>query len=187
MGVPTIDTGPFSLDDFFAFTEGRPDDERWELIEGEPVLNASASLNHQRIIKNILIAFGAFEDERQPDWAAFPGINTVVSPVSAPIPDVIVRANDDLHGWKCDDVIVAFEVLSPSTKNIDMRWKRTAYTSLPSVQHYLVVAQDAPEIVVFDRRDGFGERRVRGLDAVLTIAALDVALPLAKIYRGCGF
>jgi len=37
MGVPRIDLAPMSVEDFFAFTDSRPDDERWELIDGEPV------------------------------------------------------------------------------------------------------------------------------------------------------
>ncbi len=187
MGVPTIDTGPFSLDDFFAFTAGRPDDERWELIEGEPVLNASASLLHQRIIRNVVTRLTNVEWERGAAWSVVPGISTVTSPISAPIPDILVRPNDLLRDWKCDDVIVAFEVLSPSTKDIDMRWKRAAYASLPSLRHYVVVAQDAPEIVYFDHASGFAERRLQGLDATLDLSVIDVSLPLADIYRDCGF
>ncbi|MBA4174911.1 MAG: Uma2 family endonuclease, partial [Hyphomicrobium sp.] len=40
MGVPHLDSGPMRAEEFFAFTATRPDDEKWELIEGEPVLNA---------------------------------------------------------------------------------------------------------------------------------------------------
>ena len=53
MGVPHLDSGPMRAEEFFAFTATRPDDEKWELIEGEPVLNASASRLHQKIVGNI--------------------------------------------------------------------------------------------------------------------------------------
>ena len=43
MGVPTIKTGPMTVEEYFAFTETRPDNEKWELIDGEPILNASPS------------------------------------------------------------------------------------------------------------------------------------------------
>jgi hypothetical protein len=33
MGVPTIDTGPITVADFYAFTDRRPDEEKWELID----------------------------------------------------------------------------------------------------------------------------------------------------------
>ena len=43
MGIPRIDTGPMTIEEFYAFTDTRPDEEKWELIDGEPVLNASPS------------------------------------------------------------------------------------------------------------------------------------------------
>ena len=60
MGVPHLDSGPMRAEEFFAFTATRPDDEKWELIEGEPVLNASASLHHQIIASNLIVALGRF-------------------------------------------------------------------------------------------------------------------------------
>ncbi len=43
MGVPTIKTGPMTVEEFYAFTDTRPDEEKWELLDGEPVLNAATS------------------------------------------------------------------------------------------------------------------------------------------------
>ena len=43
MGLPQIDTGPMTVEEFYAFTDARPDGEKWELIDGEAVLNASPS------------------------------------------------------------------------------------------------------------------------------------------------
>jgi len=51
VGVPTIKTGPMTVEEYFAFTETRPDNEKWELIDGEPILNASPSRSHQTIPK----------------------------------------------------------------------------------------------------------------------------------------
>ena len=81
------------------------------------------------------------------------------------------------------DVLVAFEILSPSTAERDLRWKRTAYTSLPTLTHYVVIAQDAVDIVVFARAAGFAERHLRSLADTLELPALGISLPLAEIYR----
>ena len=54
-GRSAIDTGPMTVEDFFAFTDARPDEEKWELIDGEPVLNATPSYVHQRIVGNITV------------------------------------------------------------------------------------------------------------------------------------
>jgi Uma2 family endonuclease len=172
-----------TVEDFLAFTDSRPDDERWELIGGEPVLNASPACLHQYIVRNLLLALARFETENRPAWCVIPGIGVKVSDVALPVPDLLVRPRDDLAGSVCDDAVAAFEVLSPSTADRDLRWKRRAYTGLPTLSHYVVVAQDRVEVVAYDRDRGFGERRLEALDAILPLPALGIALPLADIYE----
>ena len=43
MGVPFLDQGPMRVEEFYAFTDTRPDEEKWELIDGEPLLNPTPS------------------------------------------------------------------------------------------------------------------------------------------------
>lgn len=186
MGIPRLSSAPMTAEEFFAFTESCPDGEKWELIEGKPVLSPSANYVHQRIVGNILFALGLRERNRDVSWMAIPGIGVVISKISIPIPDILVRPADLLNDWKCDDMIVAFEVLSPSSAERDLHWKREAYATLASLQHYVVVAQDALEVVVYDRQNGFAERRIGGLQATLDLPALAVVLPLADIYQHTG-
>jgi hypothetical protein len=46
VGVPTIKTGPMTVEEFYAFTDTRPDEEKWELIDGEPVLNLASAVEN---------------------------------------------------------------------------------------------------------------------------------------------
>jgi hypothetical protein len=46
-----------------------------------------------------------------------------------------------------------------------------------------VIAQDAVDVVVFSREDGFAERRIRSLDEAVELRSLGVSLPMAEIYR----
>jgi Uma2 family endonuclease len=78
------------------------------------------------------------------------------------------------------------EILSPSTMDRDLRWKKVAYTSLPSLTHYIVVAQDAVDVVVFARDASFAERRYRSLADTIELPALGIALPLSEIHRDTG-
>ncbi len=191
MGVPVINTGPMSVEEFYAFTDTRPDNEKWELIEGEPLLNASPSRSHQRIINNLTFLLATLDRAPGASWEVLPGLGVRVSDTSRPEPDVLIlprrgRSTDPQERDR-SDVVVAFEVLSPSTEERDLRWKRTAYTSLPSLTHYVVIAQDdAVDIVVFARAAGFAERRLRSLGDSLEIPALGISLPLAEIYRDTG-
>ena len=76
--------------------------------------------------------------------------------------------------------------MSPSTEGRDLRWKGKAYTSLPSLTHYIVIAQDAVEVTVFARDEGFAERRIRSLDKPIELRSLGISLPMAEIYRDTG-
>jgi Uma2 family endonuclease len=187
MGVPTIKTGPMSVEEFYAFTDTRPDEEKWELIDGEPVLNASPSPIHQWIVGNLLIALGNRAREVHAKWAVLPGLGVRVSDINRPEPDVLIvpRASlaADPTGRDRKEVLVAFEILSPSTEERDLRWKRTAYTNLSSLTHYVVIAQDSAEVVVFARDAGFSERRLRSGGESLDLPALGILLPLSEIYR----
>jgi Uma2 family endonuclease len=190
VGVPVIDTGPMTVEEFYAFTDTRPDEEKWELIEGEPILNAAPSRMHQWIVRNVVLALGIRERELKAPWAVLPELGVRVSDKNRPEPDVLVIPSDhrsiDLKERDVRNVIVAFEVLSPSTEGRDLRWKRTAYTSLPSLTHYIVIAQDAVEVLVFARDADFAEKRIRSIDKVIELRSLGISLPVAEIYRDTG-
>ena len=190
MGVPTIKTGPMTVEEFYAFTDTRPDEEKWELIDGEPLLNASPSPVHQGIVKNVLVMLTLQERARETSWTVLPGLGVRVSRTNRPEPDILIipcgPPSQDPLERDVMEVIVACEVLSPSTADRDLRWKRTAYTSLPSLTHYVVIAQDAVDVVVFARDDGFAERHFRSLSDSVELPALGISLPLAEIYRDTG-
>jgi Uma2 family endonuclease len=122
-----------TVEEFLTFVETRPDEEKWELIEGEPIMNAAPAHLHQIIVANLLAHLTNISRQRLADWRAIPGIGVRLSDISAPVPDVMIRPRDFLKGVVCDDMIVAFEVLSPSTAKRDLRWKRKAYASLASL------------------------------------------------------
>jgi Uma2 family endonuclease len=190
VGVPTIKTGPMTVEEFYAFTDTRPDEEKWELIDGEPVLNASPSELHQRIIKNLSFALATLERRPGTTWEMLPGLGVRVSDTSRPEPDVLIvptsGRSSDPQGRDRSDVIATFEVLSPSTASRDLRWKRTAYTGLSTLTHYVVIAQDAVDVVVFSREDGFVEHRLRSLDDSIELRSLGITVKLSEIYRNTG-
>jgi Uma2 family endonuclease len=190
MGVPTIKTDPMTVEEYFDFTDTRPDNEKWELIDGEPVLQASPSGTHHRILKNLIFLLATAERAQPGSWEAIPGIGVRVSAANLPEPDVMILPAEsiehDPYSRETRDVIATFEILSPSTAERDLHWKRAAYTSLSSLTHYVVIAQDTVDIVVFARDDGFSERRMRSLGDSIEIAALGISLPLSEIYRNTG-
>jgi Uma2 family endonuclease len=190
VGVPTIKTGPMTVEEYFAFTDTRPDDEKWELIDGEPILNDSRTSRHQLVLANLLFLLGTNERRQPQSWEAIPGVGVRISDVSLPQPDALISpagtTKSDPYGREISSVVATFEILSPSTEDRDLGWKRTAYASLPSLTHYIVIAQDAVEVVVFARATGFAEQRYRSLSDCIELPALGISLPLSEIYRDTG-
>jgi Uma2 family endonuclease len=175
MGIPRQTRDPMTAEEFFAFTETRPNEEKWELLEGEPVLSASATRLHQRIVGNLHAALKRLEQQQKRsgvlEWEVLPGMK-----INVPVPDLLIRPFDDLQGAECADVIVAFEVLSSSTADLDLHWKRDAYAGLPSLQTYVVVAQDAVDVLIYDR----------AIEAALDLSVLSLSVPLTDIYLDTG-
>ena len=174
-----------TIEDFLAFTETRPDDERWELIEGVPVLNAAPANIHQVVTGNILALLLRHKAEHSASWLPTLGIGTRV-PVSAnslPQPDVYVSEGPANWDHVTNDALVIFEVLSRSNRKADQVWRRKVYASVPNCLHYVTVALKTATVAVYDRATKWKAREATGLDTSINLAALSVTLPLADVYR----
>jgi Uma2 family endonuclease len=80
------------------------------------------------------------------------------------------------------------EVLSPSTAAYDRGAKFQRYRDwLPSLQDYLLVAQDRVRIDHYQRGMAWSMTRYEGLDVVVPLASIGCQLPLVEIYDGVTF
>lgn len=174
-----------TIEEFLAFTEARPDGERWELIEGMAVMNPSPTDWHQLICLNIARALIAAKDASDARWMPLLGIGTrvPVSPRSLPQPDIFVKEGR-LEGTSItDDALVIFEVLSRSNTKADQAWRRHVYASVPNCQHYVTVSTKEARVVRYDRADGWAGETMEGLEDTLAIAAIRVEMKLRDSYR----
>jgi Uma2 family endonuclease len=99
-------------------------------------------------------------------------------------PDLVVtcdRRDNDKRFVRHPKLII--EVLSESTERVDKREKFFAYTSMASLEEYVLVAQAAQEVTVFRRVDGWKAVKVSGAKAKLQLKSLKLALPLSAIYE----
>lgn len=174
-----------TVEEFLAFTATRPDEERWELIEGVPVLNASPVNVHQIVCGNLVAFLLAQKAHSGATWLPLLGIGTRVpaSPNSLPQPDVYVQGGPATWDHVTNDALVIFEVLSRSNTKADQAWRRRVYASVPNCQHYVTVSLKSPEVTVYDRDTGWQERAASGTEARLPLPALDLELSLADVYR----
>ena len=174
-----------TIEDFLAFTDTRPQEELWELIEGVPVLNPSPVQIHQLVTVNISSFLMQEKERTGAPWIPLLGVGTHVpaSPNSLPRPDVYVQEGAARDTPVTDDAIVIFEVLSKSNRKADRLWRETVYASIPNCQHYVTVAIKSKAVSAFDRSTKWKERRLKSLDEHLELPALGVSMPLRAIYR----
>lgn len=170
-----------NVEQFLAFNTTRPDGEKWELIEGELFLNAAPAYPHQIIVSNLIFHLRAAL-RTAGEFSVIPGIGVQLSDISAVEPDVMIRRRDGFRGNLCDDIVAAFEVLSPSTRQNDLEFKRLGYMGLTRLTHYVVIAPEQIEVRVFSRGAAWRERRLTGLEETIRFEILGVALSVADIY-----
>jgi len=174
-----------TIEEFLAFADTRPQEERWELIEGVAVMNPSPVEHHQMIVSNIVAHLIAHKLRTGAPWFPMVGVGTrvPVSPRSLPQPDVFVKQGTATDRPVTDDALVLFEVLSKSNTKADQTWRRKVYASVPNCQHYVTVSLKAVEVVVHDRSDNWQRRDMTRLEQALELPAIGVAIPVADIYR----
>jgi len=149
-----------TIEEFLAFTDTRPQEERWELIEGVPVLNPSPIDYHQIVVTNISGFLWRFKTERNPSWFPLIGTGTRVpaSENSLPQPDIMVKEHPPTGSPVSDDALVLFEVLSRSNTKADQAWRCRVYASVPNCLHYVTVSLKAVEVAAYDRDSGWKGR-----------------------------
>lgn len=80
------------------------------------------------------------------------------------------------------------EVLSDSTETIDRGEKLQNYTAIPTLQLYVLAAQDKPFIELFERlEDNTWRYTSLGPEGVLKLPCLDSSLEVGQIYQGMKF
>ncbi len=162
-------------------------DVRHEYVCGYTYALAGASQRHSRISLNIAVHF----------WGLAQGKTCRVHQSDMKLrieaegsvfyyPDVMVVCDkSEPDPFFETEPCVLVEVLSPSTKNTDLREKLTAYKGLPSVQTYLIV--EAERLVVrrfWKETDGHWHQEDLTGDGDIALPCLGGTLTLPQIYRG---
>jgi len=169
------------------YLEGeRRSEVRHEYVGGQLYAMAGASDEHNRIVGNIFSAL--HERLRGKRCEPFMADMKLKIPDSQAFyyPDVLVSCDpSDNATYFRERPTVVFEVLSPDTERTDQREKRFAYTLIPSLRVYVIVAQDKPQLTVLRRgRTGpWSTEVLEGRSAILKLPELKLEIPLNRIYE----
>lgn len=166
---------------------------RSEFYNGEMFAMAGASREHNRVKENLVIEIGSrlkgsgcesFSSDMRVKVAAT-GLYTY--------PDVVIVCGQAEFEDAAVDTLtnprVVVEVLSESTEKFDRGKMFRHYKQIPSLQEYVLVAQDEPAIDRFVRQPNgdWAQSSVEGLESEFAFAAVPVKIPLADIYAGVSF
>ena len=136
---------------------GTPDDERWELLNGELVMAPFPVTAHQRASRRLLRMLDAFVDQIGVGEMFYAPFDVVLSEANVLQPDLIFVSTEREHIITPENIQGApdlvVEVLSPSTASRDWRIKLDLYAQ-HGVREYWVVDPDGQRIWVMAGDDG---------------------------------
>lgn len=173
---------PLTFDELEALEDR--DGLRYELWGGEPVAMTGGTPAHNLIA--LALARTIYPQLKETPCRVFMadvGLRLSTSTRSQKAyPDVMIVCNLKPGAYQTEPVLVA-EVLSESSVGRDRNTKFKAYTSLTTVQTYLILSQTAVEIEVYRRASGWAEEVFRGGETVIELAQPPLRLPLRAIYE----
>jgi Uma2 family endonuclease len=173
-----------TVDEYLAWVEGQPG--RYELDDGGILKMSPEGAGHAKIKARVHAAlFAGVRAARLPCHVLPDGMTVRIDQFTAYEPDALVYCGEELAPTAVEvpNPVIVVEVLSPSTRHIDLSKKLAGYFKVASVAHYLIVDPLEPSIVHHARSSG---------DTILTRIvtageiALDppgLALPLSEIYQ----
>jgi len=171
-----------------------PDDERWELIDGEAYQMAPASTNHQRVLRRLLNKFENYLEGKSCE--VFDNLGVRLPGEDEPdkyikdvlIPDIAVVCDpeklDDAGCKGAPDLII--EILSPSTAAMDMKVKRFKY-EIAGVKEYWIVDIPHKTVQIYKPGDNnkYGPPEVYTDEDKIKVGILeDLEIDMSLVFAG---
>ena len=152
--------------DYLTYFDGS--DTKYELVDGELVSMSLATGKHGGITKFLERDLDGEIERTGLPWIALQGLVGVRCPRgigldTVRIPDVVVMQRDDWQALQEREAVIDFdlsapliviEVISPSTKNVDYRAKRTEYAARDIPEYWIVDPLEA-KVSVLINSDGW--------------------------------
>jgi Uma2 family endonuclease len=179
-------SGTMDVDEFMAFLETRPDDERWDLIEGVAVMMAPPSYAHQRITRNFCeLLNSAFLEQRLDMFAYFsagvrnPGLRNF-----QPEPDVVVGPGVASYNVYSEKFQLAGEIMSPTNTRREIDLKLRRYREAPDNLYVVVIEPKEFLVEIHARRESWRPKVLKQSDDLVEMPEFGLRCHVADIYRG---
>ncbi len=179
-----------SIELFRAFYASRPDEERWELVDGAAMMMSPPTRAHQRIASNLERMLLDALEKHHPALTAFQRLGVNIAPSVDdydPEPDVVVvdkETPEEANERYADRFYLAAEVVSSSDK-VSVRMKRDVYKLHAACKCILVVQQDRYEVQITSRdQEDWDEQVLTHPDDVLALPEFGLRCKVSELYWG---
>jgi Uma2 family endonuclease len=177
-----------TMEQFHAFRDERPKEEKWELIDGVPMMMPPPTLVHQRISRNLEALLNAHLESARPEWRADLEIGVWLKGDEKynPEPDVtVIDTAIALGQIYAQRFYFVAEVLSESDKKAVQEAKLRYYQDHEHNRCVLFVRQDRVGAVQHDRQTGghWRRRQLTRPGAVLMFPDIGTIGRLGDLYR----
>jgi len=159
---------------------------KYEFDGFAPVAMTGGTVEHNQIQANLIIATGS--RLRGGPCRVFTSHMKIAVAGSIRYPDAFVVCTPAPRGaLVVTEPVVIFEIASPATAIIDSVEKNREYRDTPSVQRYVMLAQDRQGGTMFTRvGDDWVGHLIEG-GGMLSMPEIGVDLPMSEIYEGIAF
>jgi Uma2 family endonuclease len=178
---------PWTQEQFFTWAAGR--EGRYEFDGVQPVAMTGGTVNHGIIMRNLHRALdvrlrGSRCQPLGPDVGVAMGGNAIR------YPDALVTCAT-LNGTDrtVPDVVVIFEIVSPSSGRVDRIVKLREYAGVASILRYIIIESVTSGALVLHRRSGQDPWTALALTSedVLELPEIATQIPVAAFYEGVDF
>jgi len=168
----------------------RASEEKHEYHDGKPIAVTGLSFAHNLIQFNLIANLKP--QLSRTGCRGFGSAMRVKSGTEAiySSPDLSVTYGEPALGTDQSDTllnpILLTEILSPATEQYDRVEKFARYQQIPTLEEYVLVAQNTPLIEHYIRQDDGTWRwsAIEGLDETITLPTIGCTLLLADVYEG---
>ena len=179
-------SGTMDVDEFMVFLGTRPDEERWDLIEGVAVMMGPPTYAHQRITRNLCELLNTAFVSQGLDLLAYfnagvrnPGLRNF-----QPEPDVVVVPGVAGYERYSEKFQLVAEVISPTNTRREIELKLRRYREAPDNLYALTIEPRELRVEIHARRADWQATVLTGPDDAIDMPEFGLRCTVADLYRG---
>lgn len=179
----------YTYEEYLHFEHNVARETKHEYVNGDILAMTGGSIDHARIIANVIAELGA-QLKGKPCAVFASELKTVIKAANvSTYPDVSVVCGKaeldpvDKKGYTIVNPTLIVEVLSPSTAEFDCGEKLEYYKLIPSLREVMIVDYEEKRVVIWRKGMGGVWRGEEITGAAVRLESIDCEISLEDIYR----